>query len=140
MKSLAAAFCMCALLSCSSNHYLTHENWNCIENQSDGTDKMILKFENASVTTKAASISLKGFVLKKDQTPMAGARIQFGVWKTVEDGAFFIIREEFESDASGRFDFVTTLQSDEWMVIEYADISRFFEIGQVLRKIECSDD
>lgn len=137
MKLLAAIVCACTLLSCSAHRYVTQENWNCIENEGDGTQKMILKLENAEVDLKAPSIHLKGFVLTKNQEPMAGTRIQFGIWKTVEDGAFFIIREEFEADASGRFDLVTALLSDEWMVIEHADVSRFFEISRALGKIEC---
>lgn len=136
MKLLAAIVCV-SLLSCSAHRYVTQRNWSCIENEGDGTEKMILKFENAMVNTKAPSIHLKGFVLSKNQEPMAGARIQFGIWKTVEDGAFFIIREEFETDSSGRFDFVTALLSDEWMVVEHADVSRFFEIGRTLGEIEC---
>lgn len=116
-------------VGCSQIRYLKHEEIMAVETRDEqAISKMIICYEQVKIDTKNDSLQMAGRTLSTDSLPLPGVRLQFGIWKTVDEGSYFIIREEFLSDSAGRFDLRTKMFQDEWMVIESEIGTRFFDI------------
>ncbi len=119
----------CIFTACSQTRNLKYGEIMALETRDEQTvSKVIICFERLVIGMKNDSLQMGGRTFTTDSLPLPGVRIQFGVWKTADEGTYFIIREEFLSDSAGRFDLRTKIFPDEWMVIESETGTRFFDI------------
>ena len=119
-------------VGCSQIRYLKHEEIMAVETRDEQVEsKMIICFNQVKIDTKNDSLQMAGRTLSTDSLSLPGVRLQFGIWKTVDEGSYFIIREEFLSDSAGRFEFRTKILPDEGMVLESEIGTRFFDIRSV---------
>ncbi len=115
--------------ACSATRELNQANIISLETRDESNvEKMIIRFDRVTIGTRNDSLRISGKTMTVEHKPIPGVHIQFGVWKTSEEGSYFIIREEFLTDTTGSFDVRTHVQADEWMVFESDVETRFFDI------------
>lgn len=115
--------------SCSVTRELSQSDIISLETRDESNaEKMIIRFDRVTIGTRNDSLRISGKTMTAERKPVPGVHIQFGEWKTAEEGSYFIIREEFLTDTTGVFDVRTQVQADEWMVFESEVETRFFDI------------
>jgi len=135
MKKVLIAFCF--LTGCSAARHLTGEDMTCLEARDENEPSIFqIDFDSVAVVDQD-SLNMRGRISTSAGNALAGASVQFGLWKTVEEGAYFIVREEFIANLDGRFAFATRVRQHEWMVIETLLGNRFFRIADVLSTGHC---
>ncbi len=119
------------MTSCGGVRHLTGKDIQCLEARDENEPSVFqIVFDPVALVAKD-SLLLRGGIQTAGGQPLAGASVQFGLWKTVEEGAYFIIRREFTADLDGRFEIATRVQDHEWMVVETVLGNRFFRISQI---------
>ncbi len=123
------------LWNCTGVIRISHEEMLELETRDENSPvKMVIRFDRVMIGLRDDSLRIGGQVFTPDHKSIPYVHVQFGIWKTAEEGSYFIIRKEFLSDSAGNFDIRTDILNDEWMVFESEAETRFFSISSVKDK------